>query len=80
MTSSSGIPANVQAKADAIPDVDIDGEGRFKYILITVQYKDGDRYLDVKQIVRAYKRAEFHGILFFLFLACIKCMYLLRFV
>lgn len=52
----------VDAKLDAIPVVDIDNEGRFKYILIKVygpEKSDGTE--PSKLIVRGYKRAEWHG-------------------
>jgi len=42
---------------DEIPDVDIDGHGKFKYILIKVQ---DEATLADKQIVRGYARAQWH--------------------
>lgn len=43
---------------DQVADVDIDANGRFKYILINVK----DKVNDVsKQIVRGYTRAQWHG-------------------
>lgn len=41
-----------------IPDVDIDPEGTFKYILVRVKVKDGDVH---KDIVRGTKSAEYHS-------------------
>ncbi|KYM98261.1 hypothetical protein ALC62_11025 [Cyphomyrmex costatus] len=41
-----------------VPDVDIDGHGRFKYILINVQDDVGKTS---KKIVRGYARAQWHG-------------------
>jgi hypothetical protein len=49
--------AAMSALLDKIPDVDIDGHGRFKYILIKVQ--DEANEAD-KQIVRGYARAQWH--------------------
>lgn len=49
------------AMADAlakIPDVEIDPEGTFKYILVRVKAKDGDVH---KDIVRGTKNAEYHS-------------------
>lgn len=49
------------AMADAlakIPDVEIDPEGTFKYILVRVKVKDGDVN---KDIVRGTKSAEYHS-------------------
>ncbi|EZA50839.1 hypothetical protein X777_10472 [Ooceraea biroi] len=43
---------------DKIPDVDIDGHGKFKYILITVEDETNKAS---KQIVRGYARAQWHG-------------------
>lgn len=43
---------------DNVPDVDIDDNGRFKYILINVQDKVNKAS---KQIVRGYARAQWHG-------------------
>ncbi|CAL7947804.1 unnamed protein product [Xylocopa violacea] len=44
-----------------VPDVDIDGHGRFKYILINVQ---DDTNNVSKSIVRGYARAQWHGDIF----------------
>lgn len=52
----------VDAKLDAVPVVDIDDSGRFKYILIRVygpEKEDGTE--PSKLIVRGYKRAQWHG-------------------
>lgn len=43
---------------DKVLDVDIDGHGRFKYILINVQ---DDVNNASKQIIRGYARAQWHG-------------------
>ncbi|RLU26185.1 hypothetical protein DMN91_002351 [Ooceraea biroi] len=43
---------------DKIPDVDIDGHGKFKYILITVEDETNKAS---KQIVRGYARAQWHA-------------------
>lgn len=47
--------ADVLAK---LPDVEIDPEGTFKYILLRVNVKDGDAN---KDIVRGTKSAEYHS-------------------
>uniref|UniRef100_A0A8C5GB13 14 kDa phosphohistidine phosphatase n=1 Tax=Gouania willdenowi TaxID=441366 RepID=A0A8C5GB13_GOUWI len=44
-----------------IPDVEIDPEGTFKYILVNVKVKDGDAS---KEIVRGTKSAEYHNHIF----------------
>ncbi|KAM8744744.1 14 kDa phosphohistidine phosphatase [Acanthopagrus schlegelii] len=44
-----------------IPDVEIDPEGTFKYILVRVKVKDGDAN---KDIVRGTKSAEYHNHIF----------------
>lgn len=52
----------MEAKLAAVPLVDIDSEGRFKYILIKVwgkQLADGSE--PSKLIVRGFQRAEWHG-------------------
>lgn len=50
------------AKLEAIQNVDIDPEGRFKYILIKVYGKElADGSEPSKLIVRGYSRAEWHG-------------------
>ncbi|XP_077390649.1 14 kDa phosphohistidine phosphatase [Festucalex cinctus] len=45
----------------AIPDVEIDPEGTFKYILVRVKVKNGDVG---KNIVRGTKSAEYHNHIF----------------
>lgn len=53
----------MDAKLEAVPLVDIDKEGRFKYILIKVYGKEkSDGSEPSKLIVRGYKRAQWHGI------------------
>lgn len=44
-----------------IPEVEIDPEGTFKYILVRVTVKDGDVH---KDIVRGTKSAEYHNHIF----------------
>lgn len=52
----------MDAKLDAIPLVDIDAEGRFKYILIKVHGKEqADGSEPSKLIVRGFLRAEWHA-------------------
>lgn len=41
-----------------VPDVEIDPEGKFKYILVRVKVKGGT---DHKDIVRGTKSAEYHS-------------------
>lgn len=41
-----------------VPDVEIDSDGKFKYILVRLKVKDGDAH---KDIVRGTKSAEFHS-------------------
>lgn len=43
---------------DKVPDVEIDPEGTFKYILVRVKLKDGDVQ---KDIVRGTKSAQYHS-------------------
>lgn len=51
-------------KLGQVADVDIDGAGRFKYILIKVHGKEqADGTEPSKFIVRGYKRAQWHGTL-----------------
>ncbi|XP_049580603.1 si:dkey-51e6.1 [Syngnathus scovelli] len=45
----------------AIPDVEIDPDGTFKYILVQVKVKNGDV---CKNIVRGTKSAEYHNHIF----------------
>ena len=49
------------SKLEAIPLVDIDEDGVFKYILIKV-HTQHDQF---KYIVRGYDRHEYHGRLFY---------------
>lgn len=49
---------------DQIPDVDIDADGVFKYILINVTDKKSN---SKKPIVRGYARAPYHGEFFYFF-------------
>lgn len=41
-----------------VPDVEIDSDGKFKYILVKLKVKDGEAH---KNIVRGTKSAEFHS-------------------
>ncbi len=41
-----------------VPDVDIDPEGKFKYILVNIKVKGGTKQ---KVIVRGTKTAEYHS-------------------
>lgn len=41
-----------------VPDVEIDSEGKFKYILVKLKVKGGT---DHKDIVRGTKSAEYHS-------------------
>ena len=45
------------SKLDKVEEVDIDAEGRMKYILIEVEDATGK----MKTIVRGYKWADYHG-------------------
>ncbi|KAE9548577.1 hypothetical protein FO519_008214 [Halicephalobus sp. NKZ332] len=45
-------------RIDEIPDVEIDGTGKFKYIQIKVKDKDSG---DTKLIVRGYGRCGYHN-------------------
>lgn len=52
-------------KLDAIPNVDIEDSGRFKYILLKVYGKEeADGTEPAKLIVRGYQRAQWHGRIF----------------
>lgn len=55
---SSGSPVDMAGALEKIPDVEIDPEGTFKYILVRVKVKDGDVQ---KDIVRGTKSAEYHS-------------------
>ena len=48
------------SKLDEVVEVDIDPEGRFKYILVKIR----DSGNNTKTIVRGYKWASYHGELF----------------
>lgn len=41
-----------------VPDVDIDPEGQYKYILVNIKVKGGTEH---KVIVRGTKTAEYHS-------------------
>ena len=43
-------------RLNAVEDVDIDADGRFKYVLIKVESSDSWKY-----IVRGYNFASYHG-------------------
>ncbi|KAM6921227.1 14 kDa phosphohistidine phosphatase [Xenentodon cancila] len=58
LRTSAAAMADVLAK---IPDVEIDPDGTFKYILVRVKVKDGDMQ---KDIVRGTKSAEYHNHIF----------------
>lgn len=51
----------MEAKLEAVPLVDIDAEGVFKYILIKVQGTVKDGVEPCKHIVRGYARASWHN-------------------
>ncbi|XP_012214646.1 sex-regulated protein janus-A-like [Linepithema humile] len=53
--------ATMSQLLDNVPDVDIDDNGKFKYILINVQDKANKAS---KQIVRGYARAQWHADIF----------------
>jgi len=44
---------------DEVEDVDIDANGRFKYVLIKLYHPDSEE--NYKYIVRGYKWAGYHG-------------------
>ena len=56
--------ASLEDKLHAVPDVDIDNSGKFKYVLIKVCAESKS-----KCIVRGFDWAEFHGI-------ALYCLYL----
>ncbi|KAM3619685.1 uncharacterized protein V6R79_011932 [Siganus canaliculatus] len=61
---SGGLIKSRVAMADVltkIPDVEIDPDGTFKYILVRVTVKDGDAN---KDIVRGTKSAQYHNHIF----------------
>ncbi|KAK5931126.1 hypothetical protein CgunFtcFv8_027300 [Champsocephalus gunnari] len=62
LSGAFSITSAAMAEALAkIPVVEIDSEGTFKYILLTVKVKDGDGH---KDIVRGTKSAEYHNHIF----------------
>ncbi|XP_077076854.1 14 kDa phosphohistidine phosphatase [Siphateles boraxobius] len=50
-------PAKMADALSKVPDVDIDPEGQFKYILVNIKVKGGTEH---KVIVRGTKTAEYH--------------------
>lgn len=52
------ISGNMAGRLDQVPDVEIDSEGKFKYILVKIEVKGGTDY---KYIVRGTKSAEYHS-------------------
>lgn len=46
----------MSTKLDAVPSVDIDPNGQFKYILVKITHGSHHKY-----IVRGYARAGYHG-------------------
>ncbi|XP_021933692.1 14 kDa phosphohistidine phosphatase-like isoform X1 [Zootermopsis nevadensis] len=49
-------------KLESIPDVEIDPDGTFKYVLIKVYGgKKADSSEEVKTVVRGFKWGEYHG-------------------
>lgn len=62
LIKSRSYSKQMDAKLEAVPLVDIDDEGRFKYILIKVYGREqSDGSEPSKLIVRGYKRAQWHG-------------------
>lgn len=55
--------ASKNPKLKAVPDVDIDKNGKFKYILIKVH--DPSKEREFKHIVRGTAKAAFHGRYYF---------------
>ncbi|XP_060721058.1 si:dkey-51e6.1 [Tachysurus vachellii] len=53
--------ADVSECLSKVPDVEIDSEGKFKYILVRLKIKGGT---DHKDIVRGTKSAEYHNHIF----------------
>ena len=59
MPKLNDIKMSVAESFKAIPNADIDGDGRFKYVLIKVfKESDSDNF---KYVVRGYKSAGYHG-------------------
>ncbi len=52
---------DAKARLAAVPDVDIDKDGKFKYILIKLYPKSHQSEDDCKYLVRGYAWAGFHG-------------------
>ena len=57
----SVMAASAKDKLAAVPDVEIDDGGRFKYILIKLYVDDGGSEDIFKYIVRGSGKAAFHG-------------------
>lgn len=61
---------------DQIPNVDIDPEGRFKYILIQVIGKNASDNSELsKLIVRGYSRAQWHSKFIYFFWSNVQWRY-----
>lgn len=50
--------ATMSELLNKVPDVDIDDSGKFKYVLLNIHDKTND---SSKQVVRGYKRAQYHA-------------------
>jgi len=50
-----------QAVVDAVPPVEIDEEGRFKYILLKLWAADHKDEEDFKYLIRGNKRCDWHS-------------------
>ena len=50
-----------QAVVDSVPQVDIDSDGRFKYILLKLWAANHKDEEDFKYLVRGYTRADWHS-------------------
>ncbi|KAF5890096.1 14 kDa phosphohistidine phosphatase-like, partial [Clarias magur] len=55
---SRRLSADMAESLNKVPEVQIDPEGKFKYILVRVKVKDGTEH---KDIVRGTKSAEYHS-------------------
>lgn len=55
---SAAATANMADALSKVPDVDIDPEGKFKYILVNIKVKGGT---EEKVVVRGTKTAEYHS-------------------
>ena len=62
------VGASKNPKLRAIPDVEIDKHGKFKYILLKVH--DPDKEREFKHIVRGMAKAAYHGMFDFNYLLC----------